>query len=297
MHELQPLTPAAFEHVIAKCLEKDPEDRWQTAHDIGEARHYGAFQVSADEKKILIEQLDADGRGDDLWQIDGERNLTTRFTFDPASDLAPVWSRDSKRVAFLSMRSNGDLYVADAANPANVTQLTKLGAADLTPMSWSSDGDSLFTDRQLPNHTDLDVYVYSFRTHELKPFIATPFNEYSGTISPDCSMFAWVSEESGHPEVYVARYPSLAERRQVSSGGGSVPRWRADGHELVYLSLGQQLMSADLTKANATLQVLFAISGQSYDVSRDGQRFLVEQPVDDPAKIPLTLVTNWSSQK
>ncbi len=293
---------AAGGRLLYRSVSPDSRLAWvdragRSISNVGEARHYGAFQVSPDEKKVMVEQLDADGRGDDLWQIDAERGLTTRFTFDPASDLQPVWSRDGKRVAFLSMRGNGDLFAADVANPSNVTRLTKVASQDVNPTSWSSDGDSLFTDRQLPNHADPDIYVYSFRTQELKPFIATPFNEYSGTISPDGSMFAWVSEESGHPEVYVARYPSLADRRQVSSGGGFGPRWRADGHELFFVSLGSQVMSADLTKENATPQALFAISGQSFDVSRDGQRFLIEQAVDDPAKIPLTLVTNWSAPK
>lgn len=259
-----------------------------------EARHFGVFQIAPDQKHVAVEQLDPDGRGDDLWLIDADRSQTTRFTFDPASDVTPVWSGDGKRIAFLSMRNGGDIYVAETANPTNVTRLTKLGATDIAPTSWSPDGDSLFADHQLPTRPDQDIYVYSFRTQELRPFVATPFNEYTGTVSPDGSLFAWVSEESGHPEVYVARYPSLTDRRQISSGGGFVPRWRADGHELFYVSPGQQLMSVEVTKENATPQVLFSMSALGFDVSRDGQRFLTAQPVDDVNKIPLTLVTNWN---
>jgi Tol biopolymer transport system component len=195
------------------------------------------------------------------------------------------------------MRNGGDVYAAETANPSNVTRVTSMTSTDLVPTSWSADGESLFIDHQLPNHPDTDIYVYSFRSRDLKAVIATPFNEYSGAISPDGTMFAWVSEESGHPEVYVARYPSMAERRQVSSGGGFLPHWRGDGHEIFFLSLGQQLMAADMTKENATPQLLFTVSAPAFDVSRDGQRFLVAQPVDDVTKIPLTLVTNWSAQK
>ena len=261
---------------------------------VGEARHFGVFQIAPDQKHIAVEQLDPDGRGDDLWLIDPDHGQTTRFTFDPASDLEPIWSGDGKRVAFLSMRGGGDVYVAETANPTNLTRVTKVGSTSMGPTSWSSDGEALFVDIQPPNHSEPDIDVFSFATQQLKPFIATSFAEYSGTISPDGSMFAWVSEESGHPEVYVARYPTLAERRQVSSGGAVGPRWRADGHELFFVSLGQQLMAVDPTKDNATPQTLFSISGQSFDVSRDGQRFLVAQPVDDVMKIPLTLVTNWA---
>jgi len=259
----------------------------------GEAHRFGLFQVSPDQKRIIVEQLDSDGRGDDLWLIDRIRGVTSRFTFDPASDMAPVWSPDGARVAFLSMRQKGNIYMADATNPTNVVRVTDVGATDVRPDSWSPDGQSLFLDHELPGKTDNDIYVYSFRTHELKPFIATAFNEYSGTISPDSGWFAYVSEESGHPEVYAARYPTLAERRQVSSGGGFFPRWRADSHELFYASPAGQVMSVELTKDNAAPQPLFVINGFGFDVSPDGQRFLVAQPVDDVTKIPLTLVTNW----
>ncbi len=262
----------------------------------GEARHFGLFRISPDGKRVLIEQLDADGRGDDLWMIDSSRNQTTRFTFDPASDIVPVWSPDGSRAAFLSLRDVGDIFVADAANPSNVTQLTHLASSDVEPTSWSPDGKSVFLDHQLPNRPDYDIYVYSFASRELKPFIATPFSETSGVISPDGSMFAWVSEESGHPEVYAAHYPALSDRRQVSAGGGSMPRWRADGRELFYVSPSQQVMSVDLTKEAATPQALFTISG-AYDVAPDGQRFLTAIAVDDPARTPLTLVTNWSALK
>ncbi|HEY2322772.1 MAG TPA: protein kinase [Thermoanaerobaculia bacterium] len=287
--------------LLYRTASPDSELAWvdrngKTIEKFGEPRHFGNFRLSPDGKRVLIEQLDADGRGDDLWLIDPSRNQMTRFTFDPASDIVPVWAPDGKSAAFLSMRDGGDIYVADAANPSNVTQLTRATSSDLNPTSWSPDGKSFFLDRQLPNRPDDDIYVYSLPTRELKPLIATPFSEYGGIISPDGAMFAWVSEESGHAEVYVAHYPALADRRQVSSGGGFLPRWRADGHELFYVSLSQKVMSVDLTKEAASPQTLFAISG-AYDVAPDGQRFLTAIAVDDSSRIPLTLVTNWSAQK
>ena len=114
-------------------------------------------------------------------------------------------------------------------------------------------------------------------------------------ISPEGSMLAWVCEESGRAEVYVARYPSLADRRQVSSGGGFYPRWRGDGRELFFSSPAGQVMSVDLTKENASPQPLFLVAGPGFDVALDGQHFLVPQPIDDLTRIPLTLVTNWSA--
>jgi Tol biopolymer transport system component/predicted Ser/Thr protein kinase len=294
---------AAGGRLIYRSASSDSQLTWvdragKSIAKFGDARHFGNFQLAPDQKHVAVEQLDTDGRGDDLWLVDPDRNVTTRFTFDPASDVAPVWSSDGKRIAFLSMRNGGDIYVADTSNPSSPTRLTKLTSTDMFPSSWSSDGESLFMDRQIANHPDTDIYVYSFRTQELKPLIATPFNEGGGMISPDGTLFAWVSDESGHPEVYVARYPSLSDRRQISSGGGFVPRWRRDGRELFYASAGSQVMAADVTKENATPQPLFSLSAvRVFDVSPDGQRFLVSQTIDDVTKIPLTLVTNWSAGK
>ena len=105
----------------------------KTIDKFGEARHFGAFRIAPDGRRVLIEQLDADGRGDDLWLIDPSRNADDAFTFDPASDVAPVWAPDGKSAAFLSLRNVGDIYVADAANPSNVTQLTQPGVDGREP--------------------------------------------------------------------------------------------------------------------------------------------------------------------
>jgi eukaryotic-like serine/threonine-protein kinase len=293
-------TASANGRLIYRSANPDSQLTWvdrngKTVETFGETHRFGTFQLSPDQKRLVIEQLDADGRGDDLWMFDRSRSAMTRFTFDPASDLVPVWSPDNSRVAFLSMHDNGDVFVADASNPTSVAQLTKVSSSVIAPSSWSPDGQSLFIDYVTPGRSDFDIYVYSFGTRDLKPFIATRFSETTGTVSPDGTRFAWVGTESGRPEVYVARYPQLADRRQVSNGGGVLPHWRADGHELFYISFASQLTSFDVTKDDAVPQPLFRYFGADYGITPDGQRFLTEQRVDDVTRIPLTLVTNWTA--
>jgi hypothetical protein len=91
----------------------------------------------------------------------------------------------------------------------------------------------------------------------------------------------------------VEEFPSHARRRQISTGGGESPSWRADGRELFYIAPDRSLVAADMTNEKSAPKPLFHLIGQSYEAAADGQRFLVDQPLDDMAKQPITVVTNW----
>ena len=120
---------------------------------------------------------------------------------------------------------------------------------------------------------------------------------------------AYASDSTGRPEVYVRAFPGGEGPWQVSTGGGDQPRWRGDGRELFYVSLNGQLMSAGVSaggvfRAEAP-RSLFAVriprpsmeaDRNSYEVTPDGQRILVTQLVDDPAKAVITVVVNWAAR-
>jgi Tol biopolymer transport system component/predicted Ser/Thr protein kinase len=258
---------------------------------VGDPRRYGEVRVAPDGKRIVFAQLDADGRGDDVWLLDPTRGVTTRLTFDAAADAGPVWSPDGRRIAFSSMReSYGNVYAADIANPAAPERLTKHKDGTDFPSDWAPDGDTVVIDRYGKSS---DIILFSIRTGTARPYVATRFEEYSGIVSPDASQIAYVSEESGRPEVYVERFPSRTERRQVSNGGGLRPRWRRDAKELFFDSEAG-VRSVDLTRDDALPQILFPAPATLADVSADGQRLLITQPVEDATRIPLTFVSNWA---
>ena len=259
---------------------------------IGEPRRLGfRFFISPDQQRVIAEQNDPDGRPDDLWVFDSARGLTTRFTFDPAGDLSPAWSPDGTRVVFSSMRTGlGEVYIADASAPANLQRITAT-EEDLEPSAWSRDGAIVLADHY--GKSSSDVMTISVSTHEEKPYLATRFNESGAVFSPDDAFVAYVSDESGRNEVYVERFPTHAGRRQISTSGGSRPTWRGDGKELFYIAPGGQVTSVDMTTDTGTPKPLFHLRGFSYDVTRDGQRFVVDQPVDDTIGSPWTFVSNW----
>jgi len=93
--------------------------------------------------------------------------------------------------------------------------------------------------------------------------------------------------------VYIERFPTHANRRQISNNGGYALQWRQDGREMFYIAPDSTLMSVDATNTNGTPKPLFRLPGTAYQPSADGKRFLIDRPVDDQYKMPLTFVTNW----
>jgi Tol biopolymer transport system component len=266
------------------------------AGTVGDPHRLGtSFRLSPDQQRVIVDETDADGRADDLWIFNVSRPLATRFTFDPAGEFQGIWSADGSKIVFTSMRTGmGDLYEADAATPTNVRRITSL-ADQLAATSWTRDGSWILTDRYLK--ADIDIWMFPIAGGEAHPYISTPFSEGSAELAPDNSLVAYTSDESGHSEVYVEHFPTHAGRRQVSVAGGGTPRWRRDGKELFYIARGGTLMSVDMSSETATPVPLFQIPGFLYDVTADGQRFLVDKPLDDNYRSPLTFVSNWLAER
>jgi Tol biopolymer transport system component len=171
---------------------------------------------------------------------------------------------------------------------------------------WSADGR--FIVYQIPTpQTNWDIWFLSLDDLKAMPFLATPFNEVQGTLSPDGRWMAYTSDESGQPEVYLQAFPAGGSKLLVSVHGGSEPKWRADGKELFYIAPDLKLMSVKV-KSSSSLEVavpsgLFEMPvppftpayQTSYAPTADGQRFLVNTLVQDATPSPITVVLNWAS--
>ena len=140
---------------------------------------------------------------------------------------------------------------------------------------------------------------------KLTPFLTTKTSETNGQISPDGNWVAYASNESGDWEIYVTTYPTAAGKWQVSRGGGTEPRWRGDGKEMFYIGAGSTLMAVPVTSdgtfaaGNPTplfrTQFRAPVSSTdlfSYDVTKDGQRFLVNRYAKPAHVAPLHIILN-----
>jgi Tol biopolymer transport system component len=277
---------------------------------LGDQADHGGVELSPDGARAAVSILDPARRTRDLWLYDVARGLRTRFTFDPAEEGSAVWSPDGSRIGFNSARKGTlALYVKAASGAGNEEPLLD-DALNLIPTSWSSDGRSvLYFNTQGGSLSASDLRVLPLSgDRKAAVLLQTPFNEGNGRFSPDGRWTAYQSNESGRNEVYVAPFPGPGGKWQISTAGGSFPRWRRDGRELYYLAPDNNLMAASVSGDGAAFQVgvvraLFEVrvravpvgGGYPYDFSADGQRFLVNTLMQEAASAPITVVVNWTA--
>jgi Tol biopolymer transport system component len=207
-------------------------------------------------------------------------------------------------VAFTSGRNGGGVYQKASSGVGNDELLLSNGHINF-PENWSPDGRFLLyvEGPSTANTKSSDLWILPlFGVRKPIPYLQTRFNEYRGKLSPDGRWVAYPSDESGRDEIYVAPFPEPSGKWLISTAGGMWPRWRRDGKELFYLAPDNTLMAVTVTAQGSKFsagaaQPLFksrpSLWRYPYDVSPDGQRFLVISPTDEGDSPPITLVVNW----
>ncbi len=264
--------------------------------------------LSPDGQRVAVTSMES---GDiDIWVHDLVRSTKTRLTFDPGSEGIPTWSAYGDEIAYRLQGADGSSLRSTAADGTGEPAVLVESPTLLRNPSWSRDGRYLVYEEVNPE-TGRDIRYLQIETDgsasEPVTFLASPTAERAPKLSPDGRFVAYASNESGRPEIYVRPFPEGTGRRQVSVNGGVKARWSSDGTELYYVQ-GSALMAVSVsTGQGVTLgqpqqlfespELAFGASATSYDVSADGQRFIMVAPVEDddedaaPPKI--RVVQNW----
>jgi serine/threonine-protein kinase len=273
-------------------------------------RPFAMARISPDGTRIALDVRD---QSSDIWIWDTVRQTLTRLTNDPANDLAPLWTRDSRQVIFASSRAgNPNLYMQLADGTGTPERLTT-GALPQFPTSLTSDGQTVafFNLQGAP-----DIFLLSLAgSHTVRPLIQTKAAESNAAFSPDDHWVAYQSNDSGSSEVFVRPFPNVdGGRWQISPDGGTRPAWSADGRELFFLDGKGRLVSAPITTrgtdfATAASRIVLntpyyagsSITGadlRAFDVAPDGRFLMIKENLTpegtaNAATPSLLAVLNW----
>lgn len=197
---------------------------------------YRGVEVSPDTKRIAVHRHEP--AGGDIWIVE-PTGSDTRLTFDASQhNSSPIWSPDGRDIVFASLRSGKTGLYMKRSDGSSTDELLFESELPKAPMSWAPDGKSIVFWVDDPK-TKSDLWLLTLADKKAAPLISSPFNETHAQISPDGKWIAYTSNSVGNRrEIHVQPFPTGSGHWQVSNGGGDWPRWKADGKELYYHSIG-----------------------------------------------------------
>ena len=263
------------------------------------AHNYVLPRISPDGQRVAAGIEEADSQ---IWNYDFARGTLTRLTFEGANNVDPVWTPDGKRIVFKADGNRLFWQPADGSGAAEALTSGPLSTNDI-PGSLSPDGQELvFTENDAA--TTRSIWILPLKDRKPQPFGRSQSYETAPRFSPDGHWIAYDSTESGRDEIYVRPYPGPGGKWQISAEGGTEPVWNPKGRELFYRN-HNQMMAVEVTTQPAFSagkpRLLFEgayvptpRSWPDYDVSPDGQRFLMlKAPEQAQAPAQINVVLNW----
>lgn len=277
-------------------------DRTATSLEIAsEPGDYWQVRLSPDDRQIAVTMLEPLLRTLDVYLVRQGSGAPEPVSLGLAADSDPVWSPDGTTLLFRSIRSGqAQLYTrrvgVAGAREEPVTQSQNPGAVTGVPSDWSRGGGGTVLFTATPQgQTHSDVFQLSAATRETRAVLATGFNESDARISPDGRWVAFVSDESGGPEVYVSGWPT-GPRARVSQAGGRRPRW--SGSSLYFLRGDGEVLWADRQAGSTPTfsvpeRVLSVSSVRDFDVAHGNGRLLAIVPAPSTGAPDVDALLDW----
>ena len=268
--------------------------------------NYYAPRLSHDGRRVAVDRSDPFTGEGDIWIFDVARKLGDRFTSNPLNETSPVWSFDDSRLFWMSAvgaRATGDIHtrVLDGTGAEEVLLQRDMLSRPVDAVPGG--GTLVFQSRPPDMKARRSLMLLSLSDRKVTPWSPSSGGS-GGRISRDGRWIAVVSDETGQDEVYVGRFPQGGQKWRVSTAGGRGPVWRGDGRELYYFSSDHYVMNVTFHDQPVPeigspvplfrTQLREFVSDTYYDVSADGQRFLLTRPVQVDAGASLTLEQGWS---
>jgi eukaryotic-like serine/threonine-protein kinase len=268
---------------------------------VGEAGSLGRPRISPDQQTVAFSRT-TDGNSD-VWLLDLGRNSPRRFTLEPGADSNPVWSADGQRLFYSSRRQNEFLLVERPAG-LGAERIVTSGRGRRIPAPWAASRDGQWLVLTEGGVGQSRLALLSLVDGKSVPVTETASAGF-GSVSPDSRWLLYVLNSAGRFEVFVRTLPKEAGgsaapgQWQITFSGGAEPKWRADGKEIFYLSPEGALMAVPVEsgenffRPGTPVELFQTREASSFDVTTNGQRFLVNQRVSDSSDTPVTVILNW----
>src|SRR5215469_714795 len=272
---------------------------------------FSLMELSPDDRKVAVTIGDPVGM---IWIYDMLHNSRTRFTFGNDSNVDAIWSRDGKKIAYLEGDVNNafsrKVIVKASDGSGEATQLLDIGTVHTLQQElndWSPDlRYILYESGTVGEGNGIDLWLLPLSGDKPFPLLSSPGDQQFAQFSPDGRWVAYSSSETGRPEIYVVPFPATGSKWQISTNGGTRPRWRRDGKEIVFEVEGSgKVMSAQVNGRGPNFEVgevrpLFETTnlppnnaGSQWSLTSDGQRLLAITTGETGA-LPLTVIQNWT---
>jgi serine/threonine protein kinase/Tol biopolymer transport system component len=280
---------------------------------LGPVRDYADVQLMPGGRRALVTRTDIKAGSSNIWSMDVNSGDATPLTFDDATNAQPVVSPDGQEMVFRSSKElPSPIFhrltsgVGDADILLHPSTLGPKDSGNLFPSDWSHDGRFVLFHAPTAERS-YDIFVLPmFGDRKARPFARTRGSDVHARFSPDGKWVAYSSAESGRHQIYVQPFPDANGRWQISTDGGSEPRWRGDGREIFFLGADRRMMVVQVVSTQPTFQAapatpLFATRiadfanpyRTTYDVTPDGQHFLINEPAEGAAQPSISVVVNW----
>ena len=260
-------------------------------------------RFSPDGRRVVAERFDAEERNSELWVFGISPKSATRLTRHPAHDVSPTWSPDGRQIAFSSKRGTVYDVFVKPVDGVEDERLLLSAPGDKYVEHWSPDGKYV-TSTVLRSGLWMMPVGGSEPPRQIRAGVRE--TTWQSEFSPDGRWLAYMSTESGKPEVYVEPFPATGSRWQVSTHGGAEPHWTGDSKELLYLDLDSLLTTVRVDGGPAwkvspprglvPLPVPDIVGPGDYAVSPDGRLLVVNTFVSDPLVPPIEVVVNWQEE-
>ena len=263
---------------------------------IREQALYARPRISPSGEYVAVEIPDPESSKDDIWIIELDRDVKTRFTFNAEPDFGPVWSPDSEELIYVAQEEGSFILKRKAVHGSSEAVEIWRNGSGFLPICWSSDGQLITISR------DADIWTLSLEEGaEPERYTHTEeTREFSPHISPDGRWLLYQSDETGDWQIYVTTFPEKGRKWQVSIDPAFAPLWSKNGAEIMFTEVENSgLMAVSVDRNGRNLQVgrpvhlmdiAMAVDGH---VPLDGERILLCNRTEPPEIVPLTLVLNW----